>query len=247
MQSLELFLSSIRSPETRDKYSIYFKKYQEFAGLDLFCGNNPRLIEQKIIEFLIDMKSNGKGYSTIHNYAAAVLAFYKINDVVLNVAKISKFIPVQKKVKKDRAYSYDEIGKLLEIADERVRVIILLLSSSGIRVGALPLLKLRHLEGTKLTIYENEREEYFTFITPECQNTIDSYLDMRSRYGEKLDKESFLIREQFDIKDPFQISKPRQLTITMVNWKIIDLLRRLGMRSKEISVTDCNNEIRKSD
>lgn len=29
MHSVELFLSSIRSTETRDKYSIYFKKYQE--------------------------------------------------------------------------------------------------------------------------------------------------------------------------------------------------------------------------
>jgi integrase len=93
------------------------------------------------------------------------------------------------------------------------------------------------LEGTKLTVYENEREEYFTFITPECQKAIDTYLDMRSRYGEKLDKESFLIREQFDIKDPFQIARPRQLTTTMVNWKILDLLRRLGMRSKEVSIT----------
>jgi integrase len=237
MQAVELFLSSIRSSETRGKYSIYFRKYQDFAGPDLFCNNNPRMIEQKIIEFLIDMKSKGKGYSTIHNYAAAVLAFYKINDVILNITKISKFIPVQKKVKKDRAYSHEEIARLLEIADERVRAMILLLASSGIRVGALPLLKLRNLEGTKLTVYENEREEYFTFLTPECQKAIDTYLDMRSRYGEKLDKDSFLIREQFDIKDPFQISKPRQLTTTMVNWKILDLSRRQGMRSKEVSMT----------
>jgi integrase len=235
MQSLELFLSSIRSPETRDKYSIYFKKYQEFIGPDLFCDSNPRLIEQKIIEFLIDMKSKGKGYSTIHNYAAAVLAFYKINDAVLNVTKISKFIPVQKKVRKDRAYTFEEIGKLLEIADERIRAITLLLTSSGIRVGALPQLKLGHLEGAKLTVYENEKEEYFTFITPECQKTIDTYLDMRLRYGEKLDKDSFLIREQFDIKDPFQIARPRQLTTAMVNWKILDLLRRLGLKTKEVA------------
>lgn len=42
---------------------------------DLFCGNNPRLIEEKIIEYIGNMKANGKGYSTIHNYAAAFLAF----------------------------------------------------------------------------------------------------------------------------------------------------------------------------
>ena len=42
---------------------------------DHFCGNNPRLIEEKIIEYIVNMKANGKGYSTIHNYAASFLAF----------------------------------------------------------------------------------------------------------------------------------------------------------------------------
>jgi hypothetical protein len=68
---------------------------------DLFCGNNPRIIEQKIIEFIVDMKSKGKGYSAIHNYVASVLAFYKINDIILNVTKINRFIPLQRKVKKN--------------------------------------------------------------------------------------------------------------------------------------------------
>jgi hypothetical protein len=79
MQALELFLTSIRSPETRNMYSIYFRKYQEFMGIqDLFCQNNPRLIEQKIIEFIVDMRNKGKGYAAIHNNVAAALAFYKI-------------------------------------------------------------------------------------------------------------------------------------------------------------------------
>jgi hypothetical protein len=50
MQALELFLSSIRSPHTKKAYDGYFKKYLEFVGIneDIFCGNNPRSIEQKI-------------------------------------------------------------------------------------------------------------------------------------------------------------------------------------------------------
>ena len=100
MEALELFLSSIRSPETKVSYSNYFKKFQEYIGRsDIFCGNNPRIIEHKIIEYIDNMKSQGKGYSTIHNYASAILAFYKINDVPLNFTKINRFIPVQKKVR----------------------------------------------------------------------------------------------------------------------------------------------------
>jgi len=81
--------------------------------------------------------------------------------------KINRFIPVQKKVKKDRAYTHEEILKVLEIADERIRTIVLLMASSGIRLGAIPLLKLSNLNDFRLTIYENDRKEYFTFITPE--------------------------------------------------------------------------------
>jgi hypothetical protein len=71
---------------------------------------------------------------------------------------------------------------MLEKADQRGRIAILLTSSSGIRVGALTSLKLRNLERIdkynlyKITVYENEDEEYITFYTPECATAIDSYL-----------------------------------------------------------------------
>ncbi|CAN5429703.1 hypothetical protein BH18THE1_BH18THE1_09530 [soil metagenome] len=71
-----------------------------------------------------------------------------------------------------------------------MRVVILLLSSTGYRLGAIPSIKLRNIDKYKITFYENTREEYFSFITPECQNAIYAYVDMRSRYGEKLDDNS---------------------------------------------------------
>ncbi len=238
MQALELFLSSIRSPHTKKAYDGYFKKYQEFVGIneDIFCGNNPRLIEHKIIDFITDMKARGKGYSAIHNYAAAVFAFYKINDVVLNISKINKFIPLQSRVRKDRAYTHEEISKILEFADERMRVVILLMVSAGIRRGALPYLRLRDLDDNnrKLTVYENEREEYFTFITPECKRAVDFYLDMRARYGEKLDKNSYLIREHFNKRDQFRARSPKQMTLGMLKWTIVQLIKRSGVRTGEV-------------
>jgi integrase len=182
------------------------------------------------------MKASGKGYSAIHNYVAAGLAFYKFNDVVLNVSKINKFIPVQSRVRKDRAYTHDEISRILEFADERMKVVILLMASAGIRRGALPYLRLRDLENNsgKLTVYENEKDEYFTFITPECQKAVDTYLDMRARYGEKLDKDSFLIGEHFDKRDQFRARRPKQMTIGMLKWIIGQLEKRAGVRNSEV-------------
>jgi hypothetical protein len=47
---------------------------------------------------------------------------------MLNTRKIDKFIPENRKIKIDRGYVHEEISKLLEIADERMRTVILLYS-----------------------------------------------------------------------------------------------------------------------
>ena len=45
---------------------------------------------------------------------------------------------------RDRAYTDKEIKTLLDSADLRMKVILLLMASSGIRIGAIPDLKLKH-------------------------------------------------------------------------------------------------------
>jgi hypothetical protein len=84
------------------------------------------------------LKKRRLEFSAISNYLKAILAFYKINDVILNADKISKFLPEYKKLKKDRACAREEIHKLVDMADERIKTVIYILVSSGIRVGALP-------------------------------------------------------------------------------------------------------------
>ena len=230
MEPVQLFLKSIRSQETKAVYKLAFQKYIDFVGDDLFCDNNPRLIESKIIEFILSLRDKGKSHGAIHNYFCAIKSFYKINDVVLNIHKISKFMPDQIRVKKDRSYTHEEISKILEISDERMRVIVLLLASSGVRIGVIPFIRLHHLQDNKLIVYENSNEEYFTFITPECKKTIDFYFDMRSRYGEKLTDNSYLIREQFDIRDSFSIRNPKTIDRKTIQGKLRQLVIKCGLR-----------------
>jgi len=242
-----MFYNSFRSEQTRRVYILYLKKYMEHQGLDnLFYQTDARAIEQQIIDFIIKMKERGKGYGTLHNYLASVLAFYKINDVILNVTKIMKFIPDQKRVN-DRAYTHQEISKMLDIADERMRVVILLLASTGMRIGAFPQLRIGHLFdidsdlatnagnniSNKIMVYEGTNEGYYTFITPECKKAVDLYLDFRKRYGEKLGTNSLLIREQFDIRNQTAIRKPTMTSPDSLAFKLADLARRSGIRSKE--------------
>lgn len=230
---LELFLDSIRSPETKQQYAFCIKKYFNFIGSEI--PKERKEIEDKVIQYIIHLKKEGMSYHGISNYVVPVKSFYAINDIVLNVAKIGKFMPEIHKMKKDRAYTHEEISKMVEIADERMRVVILLLASTGIRIGAVPFIKLGNLQDMKLTVYETSNEQYFTFITPECKKAVDFYLDMRSRYGEKLDDNSYLIREQFDVRCPIN-AKPRQMDRSALQYKLYDLCKRCGIDKKNIAV-----------
>jgi integrase len=230
--SISLFLNSIQSEETKKLYDWALRQY----GHDrLELGNpNPKQIEKDIIDFIIKEKGEGKSYSAISNYLNALKAYYQINDIVLNIRKIGKFMPPQRRIKNDRAYTHLEISKLLEVAELRMRVVVMMLASSGIRLGAIPLLKLRNIDNNKVTVYENDKEEYFTFITPECKKAIDSYLDMRLRYGEKLNDNSPLIREEFNLRDQTAIRKARHITKKALAFQLDILEKKCGIRTPEV-------------
>jgi integrase len=228
VEAVQSFLKSCRSGETRKNYEIMLQKYIDFVGEDnLFCDHNPRLIEQKIIEFILFLRDQGKSHYAIRNYVQAIKSFYRINDVVLNGYKITKYMPEMMKVSRDRAYTHEEIGKMLAIADERMKVVILLLASTGIRIGSIPNIKYKHLSDNRLTVYEGFSEQYATFATQETLSVIQDYLDFRQRYGEKIAPESFLIREQFDLRNP---GKPQQVVSAALQWNLRKLAIKCGIR-----------------
>jgi len=253
--NLDLFEQSIRSVYTGKVYRTCLKKYFEFpSSLKFIHVTDPRKIEDNVIQFVISLKKQGKGFSAIHNYVSAICKYYRTKRVYLNTKHINEYLPEFRRSKKDRPYTYEEIHRLLDIADERMRTMILLLASTGIRIGAIPGLRLRNIEKVseldiyKITVYENTNDEYITFCTPECAKAIDEYLKMRKQYGEKLTESSFLIREQFDVRDPFKISRSKEVKANTITRKLIDLAERTLIRQKEVLVEGSNkkrSEIRK--
>jgi hypothetical protein len=112
------------------------------------------------------------------------------------------------------------------------------MASSGIRVGAISLIQLKHLQKLddnniyKITVYPEDREEYFTFCSPECTSAIDYYLDYRRRNGEQLEAKSYLIREQFDINDVEQVrSKGFPIKTPTTKNQLAVILVRAGIRT----------------
>lgn len=122
------------------------------------------------------------------------------------------------KTVKDRPYTKEEISKLIDTAqDMRLKIAILLMCGSGLRIGSISVLKIRNLEWIskygiyQITVYEKTKQEYITFCTPECASVINSYLEYRKRNGDRLKPSEPLLKDEFDINDPIRAASQKTL------------------------------------
>ncbi|MDR4491755.1 MAG: hypothetical protein R2685_12765 [Candidatus Nitrosocosmicus sp.] len=255
------FLNSLKSPYTKNAYSIFLNRFLSLPQykditLDELLQTSPKVLEADIIDHIVSMKEKENlSYSSLSLFLAAMYHFFTVNDVLINRKKISKFIGEHENKQEYRPYTVEEISKLLSLQDERGRVCILLMASTGMRVGALPLIKLKHLKKWivdhsgnyvyQITVYGNSsKSKYTTFCTPEAAKAIDEYLNMRKRHGEsslKVDEETgnwtpgdaSLIIKQFDKTQPALYStKTSILASTISDKMVIKKLQQLGLRQK---------------
>jgi integrase len=219
------FVNTIKSEVTLECYNNAIKRFMLYLNITdvnnlLILGKDQLEIQQKIINYILYLKKD-KGLSAVSivQYIAGIIHFYSMNDIVLN-RKIGRYIPEHVRLQKDRAYTIEEILRLLEFCDLRSRAIILLFASTGVRIGAVPILKIENLNKIEkyglyqFTVYAGYKEEYICFCTPECAKAIDAYLSFRERCGEVLTEKSPLFREQFDVSDLEQVrKKPKKVII----------------------------------
>src|SRR3954453_10847126 len=206
------FINSLRSEATIAMYQFSLRNYLQYIRTNRVSSlvkQDTKTIEKQLIEYLVDLRRNQKlSYSSLSLRLAALRKFYEMNDIVLNWKKVSNYLGENVKIFKDRAYTREEIQQLLAKADERTKVVILLLASTGMRIGAVPDLKLKHLTKVnnynlyQITVYQNTKDEYYCFSSPECATAVDSYIAYRERCYEKIGPDSPLIREQFDRNNP---------------------------------------------
>ena len=139
-----------------------------------------------------------------------------MNDITLNWKKIGKGLPKQKQAADDRAPTLEEIKKLLDYPDKRIKPIIYTMLSSGIRSGAWDYLKWKHIIpiygnennsnnkvviAAKIIVYAGENEEYFSFITLEAFNALKDWMDFRQYHGEKITGNSWVMRNLFTVSE----------------------------------------------
>ena len=142
-------------------------------------------------------------------------------------------------------------------------MILLILVSTGMRVGAVHPLRLKDIKNcveymktvtifTKLQAYSSSSKyRYYTYCTPECALAIDSYLDLRQRYGEKLIKtetgwnppDAHLIIRAFNRKSFDFIPLPIQCRTTITTNIIVPKLEALNLRTRKLPE---KNSVKKS-
>jgi site-specific recombinase XerD len=209
------------------------------GAYDKLLDKDPKTIQMDICDFITYLRKRGNSSATVAGYTAALNKFYVINDVTtLNWKKIKSFMGEHEKAAEDRPYTHSEIQTLLQHSSLRNRAMIMLMSSAGVRVGALPILRIRDLvpveiDGLKfykIIVYAKSKKfSYFTWCTPEARSHIDIYLDHRRRWSERISDDSPLFRLDYNQQAANRAVKP--ISIERIRHIIGKTLRDCGFRT----------------
>jgi integrase len=244
-KACQIWLEGYNSPSTKMNYVIHLSLFCKYHNTDpdSLIQLKPEQIKLMVLNYIIHLKkvtnqSSGKArrgvlsVNSVRIYLAGVQSFLEANDVVLNWKKIAKFYP-EPVANNLRSYTTEEIAKLLSVADSRDRCLVLLMASTGMRVGAIKSLKLKHLTRLQdqngigfLTVYpESKNDRYDAIITPECMASIDEYIEYRKKQHEKITDESYIIRDKFSTFSK-NTNRPKPLKEHTINKQMKFLLRK---------------------
>ena len=159
------FINSIRSESSKVSYCGELRRYLRYYNLSVDQLLESPDKEPKIIDYILQEKGFKSRQLTINT----LKKFYEMNDVILNWKKITCYMGEEQKLNEDRCYTDEQIQRLLNVCDFRMKMVVLLMASGGMRIGALPTLSLGQIANTKVTVYAGSKDKYITFITPECK------------------------------------------------------------------------------
>lgn len=193
-----LYLYTMKSPLTREKYQKRLGKFFDFIGLE-HAATDDNTIQQKSRVFVERARGNNNwafnsllnflqfqntrvnkkeiAGATVRNYVKSIKLFCEMADIPITWKKITRGLPRGRRYADDRIPTMEELRKLLEYPDRRIKAIVYTMASSGIRLGAWDYLRwgdLRPIEkdgrfvAAKIIVYAGEDDEYFSYISEEA-------------------------------------------------------------------------------
>ena len=218
-----MFKYAIKTEITRKYYERRLKKFFDFIEFETIekdiehrCNkfaekskDNANWSLSQIIRFLQYQKERVENIEitsgTLKNFVKSLKVFCEMADISIPWKKITRGLPNARQSANDRAPTIEEIKKLLEYPDRRIKPIVYTMISSGIRLGAWNYLKWKHIIpikdekgevlAAKIIVYAGEHDEYYSFVTPEAYSSLLDWIKFREEYGEKTSEESWLMRD----------------------------------------------------
>ena len=161
-------------------------------------------------DYASELQDRGLASSRVANYAKTLRSLYRVNGVDIKLP----YALSRRSVRRDRAPKLEELGRLVDVADLREKVIISLLALGGFREGTLVRLQYRHvrhdLENGIMPIHVHVESEitkgkyhdYDTFLGAEAAEYLKLYMEKRTQGSpdgkippETLDDRSPLVRD----------------------------------------------------
>jgi hypothetical protein len=154
-----LFEYSIRSPYTKESYfrrqffdAISLRGTTFKSRCNLFAEKgkqDPSWAFNCILKFVLREKQRVENREitggTLRNSVKTIKTFCEVTDILIPWKKITRGLPRVKRYADDRAPTLEEIIKITEYPDRRIKSIVYTMTSSGIRVGAWDYLKWGHI------------------------------------------------------------------------------------------------------
>ncbi len=213
--SVQYFISGIKSKATQRNYLVLLEQFRahfKIRDYDSLLKIEPEEVKKMIEQYVVFGRNRELCRSTINNQVCSLSLFFDMNDVEINVKRAKKMYPPAKKKAGGKPYSTEQLQEILKCLNSTfslpMKSTVLIMASSGCRVGFAEYLKIKHIgefekNGCKsILVYGGDKEEYHSFINSETVKVIDEWIKYRKSNGEIITGESWVIPQAKDHTKP---------------------------------------------
>ncbi|MDH5462761.1 MAG: hypothetical protein OEW49_00430 [Nitrosopumilus sp.] len=250
-RSFRNFIRGISRESTKVTYVKFlraFMKFHKIEDYDEMTSFSAQKIDEMLEDYIDELEGRGVKGITIRTNLAGIERFFEMNDCIWHKSRI------RKSIKRDdgipggsEPITTKEIKRMLECTKSlRIKALVHFLASTGMRPAGLvdPVLKIKHLmpmprpnDTTNqkwcyaVRVYDESKEGYWSFLTPEATEALDNFFAWRENRGEKITQESpIFINIENNKHTRFQ-----HITDKNTRFIIDNLIRQSALKRKKVS------------
>jgi len=266
-RSFVLFINAISSEASKKSYTYGLNKFIEFAKLesyDQLASLDTETIQNHLEQFVFHCKKKEHKNIGIKTRLSGPELFLEMNRKVYFKKILHKLLPRDDvPMAGNVPFTNEDIQMMLDATKKlRTKALVHLIASTGIRPGAIsdPPLRMKHIVNMpngcrRVKLYDESREGYWGFLTPEAGTAFQRYINLRKRKGEEINDESYAFvtynhrtkkSDYFNLGDLSTVIKNLIKSSGIVRKKVgkhYDKAQTYGFRKRFNSIMKLDNQI----